>query len=107
MEGGKKMTIIKIKNPKIRWLAGFGIMAGIIIIGVPTAGAIFYLTGYYIARVPFTFYPFCMFRDFVDMGWLGTIFAGVYSLVHMGVVAIIIACLIAGAKALGNKFFDP
>ncbi len=93
------MTIVKIKNPVLRWLAGLGIVTLIIVV----TAIIIYALGCIAQKI----YPFYLFRD---GGSFGTMINGVVALMVFICCIIILAaiCIVIyiSAKILGEKFFD-
>ncbi len=87
------MTIVKIKNPVLRWLVGFVVIAIMIVIAM----AIFYGIGLVAPFLPF----------FIEDNPFIILWRGLAALAVVAVAAMIICGMYFGAKELGNEFFDP
>ncbi len=94
------MTIVKIKNPVLRWLVVLGIVTLIIVV----TAIIIYALGCIAQKI----YPFCLFWD---GGSFGTMISGAVALMVFICCIIILAaiCIVIyiSAEIIGKKFFDP
>ncbi len=91
------MTIVKIKNPVLRWLVGLVIVAAIVVVGA----IIIYGVGCIAVKI-----PFLTFRHFAG-NFVGTSMAGLGLLSIVGLAVCMGIAICVGAYALGQKFFDP
>lgn len=94
------MTIVKIKNPVLRWLVGLGCFIVLIVI----TGTILYLVGIIAAKIyPFSFPPFA---TAIEEGIIMTIVVGISFFIIIAIIGL--SAIVFGilAKELSNKFFD-
>ena len=101
-------SIVKIKNPALRHLAGFGVvvLAGAILIGIC------YIVGHFVTIPLFqtvyqTAYPGLSPYFFFDPGFLLTVISGFVLLAAIFAVIFTAVLIRDAAKSLGEKLFDP
>lgn len=88
------VTIVKIKNPVLRGLAGFTMFS----VGLAALIGVLYALGLVVGLIDPTW---------LDYGFGMTVLAGVMA-VCLTVLALAAGCgIYFGARALGEKFFDP